>query len=177
MAVGGMQQAMGGEALEAATGRDWDGWFAVLDAAGAASWTHPATVKWLVAEHGVDPWWTQGIVVGYQQARGIRQPGQRQDGTFEASVSKTLPFETDAALDAAIAVVTAELGRAPDAENRTAKHPNARWALDDGEKLAAQATPGGAKTSVTLTWSRMADGERFAEVKEQLRAWLARAAG
>ncbi len=175
--MGGMQQAMGAEALEAATGRDWEGWFAVLDAAGAASWTHPATVKWLVAEHGVDPWWTQGIVVGYQQARGIRRPGQRQDGSFEASVSKTLPFGTDAALDAVIAVVAAELGRTPDAQNRTAKYPNARWNLDDGERLAAQATPGGERTSVTLTRSRMADGERFAEVKDRLRAWLARAAG
>src|SRR5690606_42038639 len=30
------------------------------------------------------------LTVGYEQARGMRQPGQRPDGTFDANVSKTV---------------------------------------------------------------------------------------
>jgi hypothetical protein len=37
---------MGDEALNTATGRGWDEWFTLLDAAGAADWPHPQIVRW-----------------------------------------------------------------------------------------------------------------------------------
>ena len=60
-------------------------------AAGATELGHSKIARWLVEEHRVDGWWAQGITVSYEQARGLRAPGQRADGTFEASVTKTLP--------------------------------------------------------------------------------------
>lgn len=59
------------------TGRDWDEWFALLDAREATTHKHPEVAGWLVTEHGVDGWWAQSITVGYEQARGLRVVGQR----------------------------------------------------------------------------------------------------
>lgn len=77
--------------VEAATGRGREHWFALLDEAGAErdGWTHTRMAQALV-DAGVSPWWAQGITVAYEQARGLRQPGQRPDGSFDASASKTL---------------------------------------------------------------------------------------
>ncbi|MHB1064464.1 MAG: hypothetical protein ACYC1Z_08280 [Georgenia sp.] len=73
-----------------ATGREREAWHTLLDRVGAPEWGHTTIARWLVTEHGVDGWWAQSITVGYEQARGLRAPGQRADGTFEVSVTKTL---------------------------------------------------------------------------------------
>ncbi|MGC5617588.1 DUF4287 domain-containing protein [Georgenia sp. Z1491] len=78
------------EKVREATGRAREEWFALLDDAGATDWDHTRTATWLREEHGVDGWWAQGVTVAYEQARGLREPGQRRDGGWEASASKTL---------------------------------------------------------------------------------------
>lgn len=80
--------------VRAATGEGREHWFELLDGAGAVrdGWKHTAMAAFLVSEE-VDPWWAQGITVAYEQARGLRQPGQAADGTFEASASKTLAVD------------------------------------------------------------------------------------
>lgn len=75
--------------LQDATGRKWHSWFAVLDAHGAVRRPHPEIVRWLMDEHGLDNWWAQTITVGYEQARGLREPGQNADG-WQVSASKTV---------------------------------------------------------------------------------------
>lgn len=171
--VGSSADGVGDGAVREATGRDRAEWFALLDQAGAAAWTHKDIASWLVAEHGVDGWWAQGITVGYEQARGIRQPGQRQDGSFEASVSRTVELGTADALRALAAVVTAELDVEPLALNVTAKHPTARFPLDGGEYVLATASPlADGRSSIGLTWGRMSDGSRLADVKTSMRQWL-----
>nr|NLD40055.1 hypothetical protein [Actinomycetales bacterium] len=77
--------------VRAATGEGREHWFELLDGAGAVrdGWKRAAMAAFLVARD-VDPWWAQGITVAYQQERGLRRPGQVADGTFEASISKTL---------------------------------------------------------------------------------------
>ena len=40
--------------------------------------------------HDVEPWWAQGVTVGYERITGIRLPGQMPDGTFTVSRSRTL---------------------------------------------------------------------------------------
>jgi hypothetical protein len=35
------------------------------------------------------------VTVGYERIRGLRQKGQRRDGTFEVNKSKTLPVPVD----------------------------------------------------------------------------------
>ncbi|WP_157432245.1 DUF4287 domain-containing protein [Agromyces italicus] len=111
--VGSNTDGVGDDAVESATGHPREVWFARLDEAEATGWTHKAVAAWLVAEHGVDPWWAQNVTVAYEQARGIRRPGQRQDGSYEASVTRTVDLEKTAALRALAEVVEAALGTAP----------------------------------------------------------------
>ena len=84
------------EPVRKATGRTWDDWFRLLDNWGAKDHKHPEIARWLSEEHDVDGWWAQSITVGYEQERGMRAPGQRADGTYSVSASKTVgvPVET-----------------------------------------------------------------------------------
>ena len=133
---------VGDESMAAATGRTRTEWFSLLDAQDATTWRHRDTAAWLVTEHGVDPWWSQGIVVGYEQARGIRVPGQRQDGSFESSSSKTVPASAEEVyrlvsdpqlrerwLDVPVEVT----GQTPDA--------SVRWTLPDGSRVVGRVQP------------------------------------
>jgi uncharacterized protein YndB with AHSA1/START domain len=90
-----MEEKIGSAALQAKTGRTWEEWFAVLDAAGAAEKGHAETVQYLHGELGIDGWWAQMITVGYEQARGKRVKHQKPNG-YEVSVSKTLPVSAAA---------------------------------------------------------------------------------
>lgn len=83
-------QQVSDERVRLATGRGRDHWFELLDASGAAEWKHPKIASFL-KEQGIADWWCQGITVAYEQSRGLRLPGQRPDGTFDANASKTLP--------------------------------------------------------------------------------------
>jgi hypothetical protein len=82
---------MSDEAIRRGSGKTWDEWFAILDAWGATERTHTEIARYIHEEHGVDGWWAQGVTVGYERARGMRDLGQRPDGSFEASASKTFP--------------------------------------------------------------------------------------
>ena len=171
--VGSNAEGVGDDAVRRATGRDRDEWFALLDEAGAVAWGHREIAEWLVGEQHVDPWWAQSLTVAYEQARGIRRPGQRQDGTFEASVTRTVDLGTEAALRALAAIVTLQLDVDPLALNLTAKHPTARFPLDGGEFVLASSSPlDDGRSSIGLTWGRMPDGSRLAEVKARMREWL-----
>lgn len=79
-----------GEGVRRATGRDRDEWFAVLDARGAAGRPYREIADWLTGEQGVSSWWAQKLIVEYEQARGLRSPGVRPDGTFAVTASKTV---------------------------------------------------------------------------------------
>ncbi|UOQ88505.1 DUF4287 domain-containing protein [Agromyces endophyticus] len=172
--VGANADGVGDDAVQAATGRPRDEWFELLDAADAATWTHKDVATWLVAEHRVDAWWAQSVTVAYEQARGIRRPGQRQDGTYEASVTRTVDLDKTEGLRALAALVERELGVAPLALNLGAKHPTARFPLDGGEFVLASSTErSGGRSSIGLTWGRMPDGDRLADVKARMRGWLA----
>ena len=85
MSTKGHAELVGSEKVARATGRTREAWHELLDAAGATGWTHREIAAWLVTGHGVDGWWAQGLTVGYEQARGMRVPGQRPDGTFEGT--------------------------------------------------------------------------------------------
>lgn len=76
-------------AVRSATGKGWHEWFALLDEAGAQNWKHPQIARYLAGEQGAPDWWAQSITVGYEQARGLRAPGQMVDG-FAAGASRTL---------------------------------------------------------------------------------------
>jgi uncharacterized protein YndB with AHSA1/START domain len=86
---------VGDEAVQAKTGRSWEEWFALLDAADAAGLGHKEIVALLRERHDVGAWWQQMITVTYEQARGLRQKHQGSKG-FQIGASKTVgvPVET-----------------------------------------------------------------------------------
>jgi hypothetical protein len=83
--------ALTDKAAREKTGHGLDHWFAVLDAFGAAEKGHTGAADHLYTVHGVPGWHAQGITVAYERARGLRQVNQSCTGTFQVSVSKTVP--------------------------------------------------------------------------------------
>jgi hypothetical protein len=75
-------------AVRKATGRGWGDWYGLLDGVGAREMTHPGIVA-VVARHQPGSWWQQMIAVAYEQARGLRERHQKDDG-FVANASKTI---------------------------------------------------------------------------------------
>jgi hypothetical protein len=167
----GAKRPYSDEVLRANTGRTWDEWFALLDRWGAAERPHPEIARWLRDEHGVGGWWAQGVTVGYEQARGLRAPGQRRGGQFEVSVSKTVAVPVDRLYHAFVDPGARERWL-PGAklEVRTArpgKSIRANW--DDGStRLALSFTARcDAKSQVVLVHQPLPDAETAA----QLKAW------
>ena len=78
------------DGVRKATGRGREEWFALLDAWGAAGRQYREIADWLTGTQGLSNWWAQKLIVEYEQARGLRPPGIRPDGTFEVSASKTV---------------------------------------------------------------------------------------
>ncbi len=170
--VRGTDELAGDQSVVDATGKSPDEWFAILDAADATALSHPEIVS-IVSDYGAPPWWRQNVAVRYEQARGMRLPGQRADGTFDVNKSRALALDQHAALDAILAVLVPELGSAT-SENRTAKYFRARWKLDDGTQLLASADPEQrGKTPLVLTHSKLPVGTDLDAIRERLAAWLA----
>ncbi len=80
---------MSDEAVRSKTGRTWQQWVRQLDAIGAARMPHREIAKRLHDSSEISGWWAQMVTVGYERIRGLREIGQRCDGQFQASKSKT----------------------------------------------------------------------------------------
>jgi len=160
------------DAMQSATGRHPAEWFALLDEAGAAGWGHTAIARWLVAEHGVARWWNQNITVRYEQARGLRLPGQQSDGTFSVSTSKTVAGSLDAAYERMVAAFSAALGGNPDSARAEGKRPYARWKATAGSVLVT-AEAAGAKIRLSAVHERLTGPEEMDSAKDALVGVLA----
>ena len=157
----GARRPYSDEVIRSNTGRTWDEWFALLDGWGAARRPHPEIARWLVEEHDVGGWWAQGVTVAYEQARGLRAPGQRRGGLFEVNATRTVavpvdrlyePFADPALRERWLPGATVELRTA-----RPAKSIRANW--DDGSTrlVIAFTARGEAKSQVALTHERVPD--------------------
>jgi len=85
-------------AFARATGRNWEQWLAFLDSIGARDLPHKEIAQAIFDTGDASGWWAQGIAVAYEQHIGRRQPGQRSDGAFEVSVSRSVSGTLDDAL-------------------------------------------------------------------------------
>jgi Domain of unknown function (DUF4287) len=157
--------------VQANTGKTWDEWFALLDQWGAVERPHPEIARWISQEHGVGGWWAQGVTVAYEQARGLRAPGQRRGGQFEVNASKTVAVPVERLYEAFVDPGLRERWL-PGArfEVRTAnpgKSVRADW--DDGStRLIVNFTARGeAKSQVALVHERIPD----AATAEELKPW------
>ena len=87
-------------AVTKATGHGWNYWLKVLDEAGAAKLQHREIAQMLFDKLGLRKnWWVQMVAVGYEQARGLRQPRQSALG-FAATVSRTIAVPVSALFSA-----------------------------------------------------------------------------
>ena len=154
---------MSDEAVKAATGRDWAEWRSWLDASGAADKPHKQIASELHAA-GVPGWWAQMVTVGYERLIGRRAVGQRCDGAYSASASRTIAGDLDSGLARWLALVgdRAEFdGVAAESEPRTSATESWRyWKVDleDGSRatLAISAKPGG-KIALAMSHDRIGD--------------------
>ncbi|SFB12659.1 hypothetical protein SAMN05216266_10575 [Amycolatopsis marina] len=163
--------------LRERTGKGQDEWFSLLDAWGGTQHTHTEIARWLVEQHQVDGWWAQSITVAYEQARGMRAPGQKSDGYFSAGATKTIAVSVDR-LFAAFADEALRTQWLPEADLavRTATAPKsfrADWA-DGSTRIVVTFLPKGeAKALVAVSHDRLTESDAAARMKAYWRDRLA----
>jgi hypothetical protein len=176
-AVAGARRPYSDEVVRANTGRGWDEWFALLDRWGAVERAHPEIARWLATEHGVGGWWAQGVTVAYEQARGLRAPGQDRDGSFTVNASKTVAvpverlFEAFADQDlrerwlpgATLEVRTAQPGRSL----------RANWEDGSTRVVVGFTALGEAKSQASVAHERLPDADTAAKMKDYWRERVA----
>jgi hypothetical protein len=75
--------------LEARTGGTWERWVKALDRVQAYTWSHGEIAAHVREKYEIPGWWAQGVTVGYERIKGLRAVGQRRDGSFAATKSRT----------------------------------------------------------------------------------------
>lgn len=88
------------EAIKEKTGCTWERWVLALDYHGAAKMSHGDIAKLVNTKYKIDGWWSQTVTVGYERIKGLRAIGQRRDGTYEASRSRTFNVPVKTLFDA-----------------------------------------------------------------------------
>jgi hypothetical protein len=86
--------------MRRSTGLDRHEWFRLLDEWGAAGRPYREIADWLTGEHELSAWWAQKLIVEYEEARGLRDPGIRPDGTFSVGASKSIGVAAERVFEA-----------------------------------------------------------------------------
>ncbi|HZY28995.1 MAG TPA: DUF4287 domain-containing protein [Jiangellaceae bacterium] len=170
------EQGGSGEGMRRATGRDRGGWFAVLDAWGAAGRPYQEIAAWLTGEHGLSSWWAQKLIVEYEQARGLRAAGVRPDGTFTVGASKTVAVPAERLYAAFVDAEVRELWLPGALIRERTSQPgrSARFDWDDGATRVnvSVAAAGEAKSQVAVEHERLPDARAAEEAKAHWRERL-----
>lgn len=87
-------------ALKEKTGCTWERWVRALDYYGAERMSHRDIAAFVSKKYKVGDWWAQTVTVGYERIKGLRARGQRRDGTYEATKSRTFNVPVEALFDA-----------------------------------------------------------------------------
>jgi uncharacterized protein YndB with AHSA1/START domain len=155
--------------MRRATGRDRGEWFEVLDAWGAAGRPYREIADWLVAEHKLSKWWAQKLIVEYEEARGLRDPGIRRDGTFEVGASKTVAVPVERLRAAFVEAKVRGRWLPGVTVSDTAAPPSQALRFDwkDGASrvVVDVASSGKGKSQVSVQHVRLRDAKAAAEMK------------
>jgi len=127
-ALAGMSDAV----IKEKTGCTWEKWVKSLDYHGAATMAHRDIAELVHEKYKVADWWTQTVTVGYERIKGLRARGQRRDGSYEASKSRTFDVPVKTLFDAW-------------ADSRTRR----RWLNETGVKVRTATSP----KSMRIGWS------------------------
>ena len=157
------------------TGHTWEEWVALLDDDRAADLAHPDIARLVSEKYGVRPWWTQAVTVGYERIKGLRARGQRRDGTYEASKSRTFDVPVATLFDAwADAATRRRWLEAKDVKVRTATRPRSmRLSWRDGTVIALWFTAKGRKSTVSVQHTKLRDRAAADGLKRYWTAQLA----
>jgi hypothetical protein len=151
------------------TGRSWEEWVRALDGHDAMKLPHSEIAMLVSTEYKVRPWWTQAVTVGYERIKGLRARGQRRDGAFETTKSRTFGVPVATLFDAWADAATRRrwLGEAS-VKIRTATAPKSmRLGWPDGTIVAVWFVPKGAsKSSVALAHQKLPDRESADRLKQ-----------
>lgn len=170
---------MSDAAVAKATKRTWKEWVAELDRHGAAELKHAEIARLLHDELGVPEWWSQMVTVGYERIRGLREKGQRMDGSFDVSKSKTYAVPI-AELWRTFGRCKLWLGGETLRMSKATKHKTMRMKWSDGTPVEAYfVEKGPAKSQLTLNHRKLTSraevarlrtywGERLAAIGELL---------
>lgn len=165
------------EAVERATGRARDEWFALLDAWGAVERKHSEIAAWLVAEHGVEHWWSQTLTVDYEQARGLRPLGGSRDGTFAIGATKTVAVPVERLFAAFVEPELRERWLTGGTMSERTSQPtrSARFDWEDGATrvVVGFTSKSADRSQVALQHERLPDGEAASDAKAFWRERLA----
>ncbi|MEV6651830.1 hypothetical protein [Streptomyces sp. NPDC051219] len=176
-ATGIRAQQLPDAAVRERTGRSGEEWFTLLDTWGGTERTHTEIARFLVEEHGVDGWWAQSVTVAYEQARGMRAPGQKSDGYFSAGASKTVSVSVDRLFEAFENTALRERWL-PGARVRVrtataAKSFRADWEDGPTRLVVGFTAKGEAKALVGVQHERLTDADTAARMKAYWRERLA----
>ena len=165
------------EGIEKATGKNWDSWVASLNDAGAQDMTHKQIVRIAykqIGEKASAGWWSQHVAVAYEQHIGRRQPGQRQDGTYEVTVSKTASGSMDDAMSSWLKLVDGmqEFNGVKIGEPKSSRTDKRRhWGvpLEDGTRVDADVSKkDNTRALLAITHIRLKSPE---EIEKQRAYW------
>jgi len=156
---------MSDAAVKKATGRDWNEWVILLDAADASKKPHRDIAKY-VAALGTPNWWAQMVTVGYERVRGLRDRSQRREGTYEATKSRTFAVPVEALFAAFANARTRRKWLAANVKTRTSNARTIRGTLDDDTAVQFFfVDKGNGKSSVAVQHQKLVDKAAVDEKK------------
>ena len=156
-------------ALKAKTGCTWERWVHALDRHGAEQMSHRDIAALVSTKYKIDGWWSQTVTVGYERIKGLRARGQRRDGTYEASKSRTFNVPVTTLFDAwADAGLRRRWLDGASVKVRTATAPKSmRLDWTDRSIIAVGfAAKGKSKSSVAVQHTKLPDRETADRLKQ-----------
>ena len=163
-AIAGMSDAV----VKEKTGCTWAAWVKSLDYYGASTMSHREIAELVRSKYKVRDWWTQAVTVGYERIKGLRARGQRRDGSYEASKSRTYNVPVKKLFDAwSVASKRRKWLDQPGIRVRTSTPPKSiRLGWSDGGIVALYFTPKGEdRSSVSVQHTGLLDRESAEALK------------
>jgi hypothetical protein len=157
-ALAGMSE----KSVKEKTGCTWESWVRALDRLGAAQLAHRDIAELVSKKYKVEDWWSQMVTVGYERIKGLRARGQRRDGTYEATRSRTFNVPVTTLFDAwADAGVRRRWLNGARVKVRTATAPKSmRLDWDGGGVIAVGfLAKGKSKSAVAVAHTKLPDRE------------------
>lgn len=159
---------MSDEAVKQHTGCTWDRWVRALDHHGAVEMAHREIVTLVSTKYKVPDWWSQMVTVGYERIKGLRARGQRRDGSYEATKSRTFAVPVATLFDAWANAHRRKAWLDERVTIRTATVPKSmRIGWSDGSTIAVGFyAKGASKSSVAVQHAKLPDRETAERLKQ-----------